>query len=74
MTPATDTPTEATTGLQLPCPCCGQAEANIALELHDMQSFTCRECDAEFTRADIEALIARWQPVLAWIDTAPKAG
>ena len=72
MTPATDT-TSTTTGLLLPCPCCGQAEASIALELSDMQSFPCRDCDAEFTRDDVTNLIARWTRLFTWLDTVPSA-
>ena len=67
--PDTNTTTER--GLQLPCPCCGEANANVSLHLDDCETFTCRECDAEFTTEDVKQFIARWQPVLAWIDQAP---
>ena len=73
MTVATYTTAKTTTGLLLPCPCCDQAEASIALELSDMQSFTCRDCDAEFTRDDVTKLIAKWSRLFTWLDTAPPA-
>lgn len=55
----------STKGIQLPCPCCGEKEANISLHLDDMDTFTCAECEAEFSRADIEAMLEKWGKVLA---------
>lgn len=61
-------------GIQLPCPKCWQDEASVSLHLDDMQTFTCRDCETEFTRDDVAAFIAKWTPVLKWIEQAPKAG
>ena len=63
--------TTTSKGLQLPCPRCGAADANISVALNDPDTFTCHECDAEFSRGDIEAIMARWVKVLGWIDTMP---
>ena len=63
--------TETTRGLQLPCPKCGEPDANVMLSLADVSSFHCVECDEDFDRADVEAFIARWSKLLAWVDTFP---
>jgi hypothetical protein len=54
----------------LPCPCCGEAQATITLDLTDLEGFHCRNCDADFAAADVRAFIERWTRVLAWIDGA----
>jgi hypothetical protein len=64
--------TETTKGLLLPCPLCGEADATLSLNLAEPTELHCQECDADFTTADVRNLIARWQPVLAWIDTMPS--
>jgi len=58
----------------LPCPCCGEADANIAINLGTLEdeTFTCQACNGVFTDASIRDLIARWQPILAWLDTVPS--
>lgn len=56
--------------LQLPCPMCGEPQANLCLSLVD-QSMTCQECEDEFTIADVENLISRWRPALAWLRAMP---
>jgi transposase-like protein len=57
-------------GIQLPCPCCGEASANIDLHLADA-SFSCTECGTDFTREDIDNLIRRWTKLLKWVDAMP---
>jgi hypothetical protein len=54
----------------LPCPRCGE-EASIRIDLDDLDTFTCQECDNDFTLDTVRNLIDRWQRVLAWIDRAP---
>jgi hypothetical protein len=54
----------------LPCPRCGE-ETVIALDLDDLQAFRCGSCEGEFGREELEAIIARWTPVLRWLDLAP---
>lgn len=68
---------EATTtekGLQLPCPRCGEPNANMLLHLANGESFTCQECDEELVADELADLLARWAPVLAWLDLMPKGG
>lgn len=59
-------------GRTLPCPCCGEPDATINLTLSDC-SFTCCECDTEFTTADVQNFIRQWTPILAWIRQMPMA-
>ena len=63
MTPSMENPTvklaSVGRGLLLPCPCCGEASATIVLELADMETFTCRECDTEFAAATVQAFLAQ---------------
>jgi uncharacterized protein (DUF983 family) len=63
----------ASRGILLPCPHCGESEATITLNLSDMETMTCQECDAEFTTDDVRNIIAKWTPVLKWLDAAPTA-
>ncbi len=56
----------------LTCLKCGQ-EAVIRIDLDDLSTFTCCECDEEFTRANVERVLGQWAQVLTWIDTAPSA-
>lgn len=57
--------------MTLPCPCCGEPDANIAVELSQPGTLTCRECDAEFTTANVERLIRQWSAVLPWLKAMP---
>jgi len=68
---ATDTLPEER-GILLPCPCCGEPEATIDLTLAT-RVLHCQECDTEFTTQDVANLIAKWQPVLAWLQQMPGA-
>lgn len=54
----------------LTCPLCA-AEGTIRVDLDDLQSFYCCECDESFAREDVEKIITQWQAVLAFLDTAP---
>lgn len=54
----------------LPCPKCGE-EAIVQIDLDDLNTCKCGECEEEFTTEDVRNLIAKWSSVLAWIDTAP---
>ncbi len=71
-----DTITTTSKGILLPCPKCGEMDASIMLALaapSDETAFACQECNGEFGRADIEAIIKRWTPILKWIDTMPAS-
>ena len=60
----------------LPCPCCGEEQANMSLELYalddDEAQFTCHCCNENFGRRRVRAMIEQWTKVLAWIDSAPN--
>jgi hypothetical protein len=66
----TAAPATPVRSIQLPCPQCGEAQANISLGLADF-GLTCHECDAEFTIEEVRGFIARWTPVIRWLDDAP---
>lgn len=61
-------------GLLLPCPMCGETGASVSLQLSDMDTLHCGDCDTDFTVADVRYLIDQWTPVLAWVELAPKKG
>jgi hypothetical protein len=69
-TPIPEAKTER--GLLLPCPLCGEAEATVQLNLADLDTCTCLECDAEFSLDELAGRLARWQALLAWRDLAPR--
>lgn len=54
----------------LPCPCCGEQQASITLDLTDCESFHCADCDADFSAADVRVFLQRWTQVLWWLDSA----
>ena len=62
----------ATRGVALPCPKCGEESATIDLNLADADTLHCQECDTTFSVMDVKSLIARWTPILAWIDAMPS--
>jgi hypothetical protein len=58
-------------GTQLPCPCCGEPSANIAVNLWllgDDGAFTCTECEGEFSVADVRGFIAKWTRLIGWLE------
>jgi transcription elongation factor Elf1 len=58
----------------LPCPMCGEAEVSIALDLDDMgrdEACRCAECESAFGLDHVRDLMAKWQAVLLWLDSAP---
>jgi hypothetical protein len=61
------TETTTTRGIMLPCPRCGEAEANIMLHLGD-QTLQCCECEEEFDADELRGIMARWVKVLAWME------
>lgn len=62
--------------VQVPCPCCGEPQANVTVALNllgsdDEPAFTCTECGNEFTVATVRNVIAKWTPLLRWLDSVP---
>jgi hypothetical protein len=57
---------------ELPCPCCG-AEGCITLDLSDLDTLFCPNCEAAFDLAAVKSFIAKWQRLLTWVESAPAA-
>ena len=58
----------------LPCPRCGEDGGVISIDLNDLtagEACQCRECDVYFSLDDVRDIIAKWAPILTWIDAAP---
>jgi hypothetical protein len=69
-------PATPSAGCQLPCIHCHEQNANVTLRLAEPNAdnaFACEECGGEWGRADIEAIIRRWTPILKWISSMPVA-
>jgi len=62
--------TKTTRCLAVPCPRCGECNA-VTVDLNDLDAFKCGDCDGEFSREDLDNMIAKWTRALAWIDAAP---
>jgi transposase-like protein len=60
-------------GVLLPCPCCGEEEVEIALNLSDLHTFTCTSCATEFSAAYVRDVIAKWSKVLRGLDAMAAA-
>jgi hypothetical protein len=56
----------------LRCPLCGTAEYTQTLDLDDLDGLHCAGCGEDYTVDDVRELLASWQRVLEWIDTAPS--
>jgi hypothetical protein len=69
-TPETPETTEKPRGFSGVC-CLRCGEENIRLYVADVTAFQCTDCEAEFTPADIEATLAAWSKLIAWVRTAP---
>lgn len=71
------TTTPALQNILLCCPKCGDQEAGISVQLHSLgdaatDAFFCGSCEETFGTDDIEAFIAKWSKVVAWVKTAPQ--
>jgi hypothetical protein len=53
------------------CLRCGNADAAVSLDLHDVCTFRCVECEEEWTAADVRAQLDGWEAVLRWVESAP---
>lgn len=52
----------------LPCPLCGQPEVIVRLDLDDLKSCTCGECEESFDLDDVREWIGKWSRVLKTVD------
>jgi hypothetical protein len=64
------TATTTTRGFSVLCLRCAEEET-VRVDVHALHTFTCTSCDAEFSADDVRAEMARWEKLLAWLDTAP---
>jgi Zn ribbon nucleic-acid-binding protein len=63
------TATKATkTFAGLRCPHCG-GENSLSVQVETLV-LECSECSDEVTRADVEAMIAKWTRLFGWLDSA----
>jgi uncharacterized protein (DUF983 family) len=60
-----------TQGFRVRCPGCGDTDS-LRVALNDVHRIACTNCEEEITPASVRQLIAEWQQVLAWLDTAPE--
>ena len=59
-------------GFNLTCIKCGH-DGSISLDMDDLKTLRCRECDDEFTTEDVAAIIGEWQKALEWINVGAEA-
>lgn len=52
----------------LPCPMCGEANASITLDITDLDTLHCADCEADYTVDDVTNFVAKWKSVLQWVD------
>ena len=58
----------------LTCFKCGETDCISLAGLSDLSAddaFTCRECNTDFSAADVREMLDGWSRLLAWIDAAP---
>jgi predicted amidophosphoribosyltransferase len=68
-TPTATTPAPKRGFGDLLCCCCGK-DAALELDLSDLETVHCPECEERFALTEVRSVIARWQRVLAWVDMA----
>jgi hypothetical protein len=64
------TATATTRGFAVRCLLCAE-EDTVRVDVHDVHTFHCGQCENEFTADDVRAEMARWTKLLAWLDTTP---
>lgn len=55
----------------LPCIKCGEQSA-ITLDLSDLGTLHCEECDNTYMLAEVRAALDKWDRVIDWIDKVGK--
>ena len=53
----------------LRCLICGHEDC-VSLDLDDLKTFRCRECEDEFSIDTVEEVVKSWQKVAAWVEMA----
>lgn len=71
---ATATATKIAKSLKACCPFCLASEI-ITIDLNDMSTINCGECDETFTArqaaAKMAEIAAKWLKIADWVDAAP---
>jgi len=67
-------PSAVPVGITMPCPCCGEPDASISVQLADLdgEAFFCRECEGTFTFEFMQTVIKKWSAVMTWVASVPK--
>lgn len=65
---ATATTKKVKTFEGLNCPHCGTIDT-LGVKLEDM-TIECRDCGEEVTKAEVDAMIAKWNRLFAWLAMA----
>ena len=65
-----NTTTASATGVSLPCPRCGEAQATMMLDMSSKE-FTCQECNEVFHVDEMRDVVARWTRIIGWVDLMP---
>jgi hypothetical protein len=58
-------------GWAAPCPGCGET-STPRVNLDSVHLVTCNHCSGEWTIEALEAMIAAWTPIVAWLKLAPE--
>ena len=53
------------------CPKCGEADA-LAVDVETL-ALVCTACASPIRRVDVNAMLAKWHALLAWLDGAPSS-
>lgn len=68
------TATRTTKGFAVTCPCCGDPEATVKIDLNDLAACECSGCGEEFSPAEAVARLSkeleRWEKVARWAEMA----
>jgi len=63
-------------GFSLTCPCCGEADVAVTLDLSDLATCHCPSCDEDFSVSTavkkFADRLAEWQAIARWIESAAE--
>jgi len=63
-------------GFVLTCPCCGEADVAVTLDLSDLATCHCPSCDEDFSVSTavkkFADRLAQWQAIARWIESAAE--
>lgn len=60
--------------MTLPCILCGEADAAITVDMATGSEFHCGNCEGDFNRLDVKAVVRQWSRALEWLATMPMDG